>query len=727
MRSIFLAIILAAVVLPGWLRARFSEPRLNKDGRGELSIEERARTHWAFQPIRRPAVPGVRDRAWLRTPVDAFVLARLEAAGLKPASAATRRTLLRRAWLDLVGLPPSITEQDTFLADTSPDAWERLIDRLLGSPQHGERWGRHWLDVARYAETNGYERDGDKPHAWRYRDYVIDAFNRDLPFDRFILEQIAGDELPGSDARAQIATSFLRLGSWDDEPADDAVDRYDQLDDVLGVTCSAFLAQTIRCARCHDHKFEPVSQKDYYRLLAVFQPLRRPQKGRADLDRFVGTRAELVPFERALGAHQVELAVIDRQVEEIHSRLRDRVRSRLCLKEAVLLAQNKAELQRRMLAEATSKERGKLDNLAARRAERERQRPAEPRRAYIWYEDGPKAPVTRLLRRGNPEFPGSAVEPGLPGVLARHQGAPAKPLERSTGRRLWLARWIASPDNPLTARVIANRVWQWHFGKGLVATPGDFGLAGEPPSHPELLDFLASELIRSGWSLKHMHRLILYSSTYQTTSAHDGPEAGRKLALFVRWRQRRLEAEAVRDSILAVSGQLNPRMGGPSVYPTLSAAVLASQSRPGLGWGKSSESESARRSVYVFAKRTLALPELELLDAPDSTSPCEARPISTTAPQALTFINGAFTHHAAAHFADRLFREAGPDSKRQVRLAFALALGRPPSAEEETRVFAFLDRQARQIERDGGIRARHEALAAFCLVLFNTSEFFYPG
>jgi hypothetical protein len=749
MRSFCWSLGLVAVLLPPAACARFSEPPLNKENNGELSIKERARTHWAFRPIRRPAVPTVKDASWVRNPIDGFILARLEAAGLKPTSPASRRTLLRRAFLDLVGLPPNLEEQERFLANLSPAAWSRLVERLLAHPGYGVRWGRHWLDVARYADTNGYERDGDKPHAWRYRDYVIASFNRDLPYDRFILEQMAGDELPDGDARAQIATTFLRLGTWDDEPANDAVDRYDQLDDVLGVTASAFLAQTVRCARCHDHKFEPVSQKDYYRLLAVFEPLKRPQRGRADLDRHVGTRAELDDYDRAFAAYQAELAVLDRQIDEIRGRTRERVLSdpkrfppaiaaafRLAPKQRsaqqkVLVRKYQDRLENDMLAVLTSKERGKLDTLTRFRAALERRRPAEPPRAYIWYEDGPKAPQTRLFRRGNPQFPGRAVQPGLPAVLAPAPLAGPKPLERSTGRRLWLARWIASGDNPLTARVIANRVWQWHFGKGIVATPGDFGLAGEPPSHPELLDWLAGELIRSGWSLKHLHRLILHSSTYQTSSARDGPDSARKLALFGRWRQRRLEAESVRDSILAVSGQIDNTMSGPGVYPALPAAVLASQSRPGLGWGKSGERESARRSIYVFAKRSLALPELELLDAPDSTSPCEARPMSTTAPQALTFLNGSFTNEQARHLASRLVREAGDDPARQVRLAFALALCRPPAAQEEKACLSFLDRQTRQIETDNrGLSksaARRRALASFCLVVFNTSEFFYPG
>jgi hypothetical protein len=624
---------------------------------------DKARDHWSFQPPRRPAVPAVRDRAWVRSPLDAFVLARLEAAGLRPAPAADRRTLLRRVYLDLIGLPPTPAEQRAFLVDNSPGAFARVVDALLARPEYGERWGRHWLDVARYAETNGYERDGDKPSAWRYRDYVLDALNSDLPYDRFVREQLAGDELPGSDARTQTATTFLRLGTWDDEPANERVDRYDQLDDVLGVTASAFLGLTLRCARCHDHKFEPFSQADYYRMLAVFEPLKRPQKGRADLDRPVGTAAQRAAWELAV------------------------VRMR---------------------------------------------KPPDLPRAYVWFEDGPTAPPTHVLHRGSPGRPGAEVTPGVPAVLRRQQPAPPTPLAHSTGRRLWLARWIASPDNPLTARVMVNRVWAWHFGKGLVATPSDFGVAGERPSHPELLDWLASEFVAGGWRLKRLHRLIVLSSAYQTSSAlepGDGRSAER-LALFGRWRQHRTEAEVVRDSVLAVSGRLNPERGGPSVYPPLPRAVLESQSRPGNGWGKSDERQSARRSIYVFSKRSLALPELELLDAPDTASSCEQRPLSTTAPQALTFLNGAFMQEQTRHFADRLRHDAGADSAAQVRLAFGLALCRPPRPDEVRLALDFLARQRSLLKAETATltddTAQRRALVAFCLVLLNTNEFVYP-
>ncbi len=715
----------------------------------EKSIAERARSHWAFQSVHLPAVPAVRDRAWVRTPIDAFLLARLEAAHLKPAPPTDRRTLLRRVTLDLTGLPPTSEEQEAFLSDTSPLAYARLVDRLLASPAYGERWGRHWLDVARYADTNGYERDGDKPSAWRYRDYVINALNRDYSFDRFVMEQIAGDEMPGSDARMQIATTFLRLGTWDDEPANATTDRYDQLDDVLGTTATAFLAQTIRCARCHDHKFEPFSLKEYYRLLAVFEPLRRPQRGRNDLDRFVGSQAELNGYYHASAELSAKLDALKQQLEQVRKPVHDRVLAdarklpaavrtafltpagKRTPEQEKLVKDNQTVFDLTVRADLTEKEKDQIDELDRQEARLKRSAPREPAmRAYIWTEDGPKAPITHVFRRGNSAFPGAAVEPGVPAILAPVPAAPAQALERSTGRRLWLARWIASADNPLTARVIVNRVWQWHFGRGIVATAGDFGLMGEAPTHPELLDWLASEFVRGGWSLKQLHRLIVLSSAYQTSSAAGDADAARRLALFGRWRQRRLEAEAVRDSMLAVAGRLNRQAFGPGVYPRLPPAVLAGQSRPGLGWGKADERQSARRSVYVFAKRTLALPELELLDSPDTSSSCEQRPQSTTAPQALTFLNGAFAHEQSGQFADRLIREVGADTGKQIERAFVLALGRAPRADERKTVLAFLDRQTRQIAdekpavRGGAARA---ALVSFCLVLFNTNEFFYPG
>jgi hypothetical protein len=718
--------------------------------------------HWAFQPVHRPPVPTPQGRDWVRTPVDAFVLARLEQHRLEPAPPADPRTLLRRVYLDLTGLPPTPEEQQVFVNDPSPDAYEKVVDRLLASPHYGERWARHWLDVARYAETNGYERDGAKPHAWRYRDHVVNSFNGDKPYDRFVTEQVAGDELDDSCAETQVATTFLRLGTWDDEPAEPMMDRYDQLDDVLGTTATAFLGVTLRCARCHDHKFEPFSQVDYYRMLAVFEPLKRPQKERADLDRPVGNPAEVAAYQEASARADAEAAALWKQLDVIEQTIlvrraegrKEETVPKITLPPPEAVAAARVEAARRTLGQsglvlkysdelvfrereiaagATAAEAEQRERLEKQIAAVNAARPRELPRAYIWYEDGSKAPVTHVLHRGDPARPRQEVEPGVPAALAPRQPEPPRPLAGSTGRRLWLARWLTRPDNPLVARVMVNRIWQHHFGKGLVATANDFGRMGEPPTHPELLDWLAAEFVARGWSVKALDRLIVLSATYRTAASGrpDGARADPKAALLGRWRPRRLEAEAVRDSMLAVSGRLNPQMGGPSVYPPLPRAVLEGQSRPGDGWGKSDPRQAGRRSLYIFVKRSLAVPELEVLDAPDTTSSCEQRIVSTVAPQALTFLNGEFANEQARALAERLRRDAGTDPAAQLRRAFELALCRPPRVDELGAGLAFLSAQQRQIAADlGGEQqdsrdASRKALEAFCLVLLNTNEFVY--
>ena len=719
--------------------------------------------HWAFQPVRRPALPAVSDATWSRNPIDRFVMARMAADGIRPVEEADRPTLIRRLYLDLIGLPPTPDQVRAFVNDRSLDAVVKVVDELLARPQYGERWARLWLDLVRYAETNGYERDGAKPNAWRYRDYVIDAFNRDKPYDRFLIEQLAGDELEGSDTTAQIATTFLRLGTWDDEPAEAKVDRYDQLDDVLGTAATAFLGITLRCARCHDHKFEPFSQVDYYRMLAVFEPLKRPQEGRIERDLPVGTEAELAAYQGRLAEWEAQLSRAWGRIEglirpEIDQLLAPVVLSkdgkpagkRISLPPEAIKAfqtetSNRTTAQRNLvwsLAEpletavrsiAPDEVKAALKPLDERMTAIKAARPPAPPHAYIWSEDGPKSPLTHVFKRGDPARPGALALPGVPSVLTARQPDPPRPTARTTGRRLWLGRWLTSPENPLVARVIVNRIWQSHFGQGIVASSSDFGVMGDPPSHPELLDWLASELVASGWRLKPLHRMIVLSQTYRRSSAFE-PEAAKvdpSDALLWRWRQRRLDAEVVRDSILAVSGQLNPRMGGPGFYPTLPRAVLEGQSRPGEGWGKSDEREEARRSIYIFAKRSLAVPELELLDTPDTTGSCERRTVSTTGPQALTFLNGAFVHQHARYFASRLASELGPSAKDQVERAFALALGRPPRADESRAALEFLDKQERQIRVDAAgtenkaVDVHRNALEAFCLVVLNMNEFVY--
>ena len=716
-----------------------------------LQAKKDPRNHWAFQSPQRPAIPAVRKKWWVLSPIDAFVLAKLEAKGIDPPPAADRRTLLRRVYLDLIGLPPTPEAQVAFLSDESPNAFEKVVDDLLSRDQYGERWARHWLDVVRYAETNGYERDGNKPNAWRYRDYVIDAFNHDKPYDRFLTEQLAGDEVEGSNAETQIATTFLRLGTWDDEPADPLVDRYEQLDDMLGTTAATFMAITIRCARCHDHKFEPFTQQDYYSLLSVFSPLKRPQNGRTDLDRLVGTEAELNAYHQAT-------ARIDERLKPVHA---DLDAARLPVIDR-LVAQEKTDLPKEAIAAfltptakrdrgqrarvrrheqkfredlraiATSEEKARLDEIHRRIEAVNGDRPPEPPRGYIWYEDTPEAKATHLLTRGDPRTPAEEVATGMPPVLLTKQPAAPTPQQKSTGRRLWLANWLTRADNPLTGRVMVNRIWQHHFGDGLVSSENDFGVMGLPPTHPELLDWLATEFVRSGWSVKKLHRLIVLSNTYKAT-ADWSPKAADPVEdapLLYRWRPRRLEAEAIRDSMLAVSGQLNLKVGGSSMYPKLPPGVLASQSRPGTGWGRSDEREAARRSIYIYVKRSLGVPELELLDAPNNNDSCEQRAVSTIAPQALTFLNGEFAQQQAKRFAARLRQDAGPGSAAQVRWAFQLAFCRPPSPSELAASLDFLMKQENQIAAEAGEGAnraetRQRARKSFCLVILNANEFFY--
>ncbi|MEK6246655.1 MAG: PSD1 and planctomycete cytochrome C domain-containing protein, partial [Planctomycetales bacterium] len=458
-------------------------------------LTDEHRSWWSFLPIVRPEVPGL--AADYDNAIDRFVIQRLEAAGLSPAKEASRRELIRRATYDLIGLPPTPEEVRQFVADDSPDAYERLIDRLLASSQYGERWARHWLDLVRYAQTNGYERDDEKPFAWRYRDYVIRAFNEDKPFDQFVLEQLAGDELEEVTDDSVIATAFYRFGVWDDEPDDIHQAAFDGYDDILATTGSAFMGLTIGCARCHEHKFDPIPQEDYYRMLAFIRNVNYYLKPE-------GEQAKTVVVPMPGGKKTLGVT-----------------------------------------------ERG-----------------AKPR-------------PTHVLLRGRAATPGDEVQPRFPQVLASSLSATVPEIpklrsnsEHSTGRRLALARWIASPQNPLTARVIANRLWHHHFGRGIVATPSDFGKTGIPPTHPELLDWLASELIEGDWHLKSLHKKIMMSKTYRQSSAADQEKALRENPEnTLLWRQnvRRLEAEAVRDAILAVSGQLNLETGGPGFYPQLPA------------------------------------------------------------------------------------------------------------------------------------------------------------
>jgi hypothetical protein len=637
-------------------------PRSHDLASYDALIKPEHRKHWAFQPVRRPSVPPVKNATWVRNPIDAFILARLEARGWTPAAPAEPRALLRRLYLDLVGLPPTPAGQEALLKKWSPATVDRVVEELLARPGYGERWARHWLDLVRYADTNGYERDADKPFVWRYRDYVIRALNADKPFDRFVLEQLAGDELPDASTETVLATGYNRLGPWDDEPADVKEDRFDQLDDMVSTTSLAFLGLTLGCARCHNHKFEPLTQLDYYRLVAVFNPLRRPRKDRTELDLPASSPAQIETAARA--GHKLG---------------------------------------------------------------------AELPRGYFMVEPSPNPPATHLLLRGKATRPGPEVPPGVPAVLVAAQ-PPFPPAGPYTSlRRLTLARWIASPDNPLTARVLVNRVWQYHFGEGLVRTPSDFGVMGEPPTHPELLDWLADEFVRSGWSLKKLHRLILTSNTYRMAKTWN-PEYGTKDPedrLLWRFPYRRLEVEAIRDSMLAASGQLNGKMFGPGMYPQVPKEAIESSSDPDKIWKPFNEREASRRTVYTFIKRSMVVPMLEALDLCDTARSSARRLVTTVAPQALSLFNGEFVNRQAQHLADRLRREAGEDPDKQIDLAYRLALCRPPRATERAALVQFLEQEAgKSADGTGQVpdasEARHQALQQLCRVILNLNEFVYP-
>jgi hypothetical protein len=644
-------------------------------------IKPADRLHWAFQPVRRVSLPEVRNRAWVRNPIDAFILARLEARGWAPAAPAGKLALLRRVYLDLSGLPPTPEEQDAFVRDAGPDAWERLVDRLLAAPAHGERYARHWLDVARYADTNGYERDADKPGAWRYRDRVIRALNDDLRYDRFVLEQLAGDELPDADADSLVATGFLRLGPWDDEPADPQADRYDQLDDMVSTTAEAFLGLTLACARCHNHKFEPLTTLDYYRAVSIFNPLQRPRDGRTELDRAA------VPLDQR--------PAIERRERELAA-----------------LKKGKVGHLAGVASQAVLRER-------VRRLERDL---AKVPRGYFYEERSPVAPATHLLRRGRPDAAGPEVTPGVPAVLAAEPVAFLAPAEHTTRRRLTLARWVASRDNPLTARVIVNRVWQWHFGEGLVRTPNDFGTRGDRPTHPELLDWLTGWFVERGWSLKALHRLIVTSSTYRMSKrghaeyAKSDPDN----RLFWRFPYRRLEAEVIRDAALVASGELSREMFGKGVRPPIPRAAREGHSDPETVWKADGERAAARRSVYIHLKRSLMVPMLESLDACDTSRSVARRLVTTVAPQALILFNGDFVNTQARHLADRLAREAGPDEAARIDRAYRLVLCRPAGEGEVRQLRDYLARQ-----RAGGL-SEDAAWRQVCRVVLNLNEFVYP-
>ena len=684
---------------------------------GPPQVDDEARRFWSFVPVKRPDVPAVKDAGWVHAPTDAFILAKLEAAGLSPAVDASKTTLLRRLYYDLIGLPPTSEQTATFLADTSPNAWEKVVDELLASPHYGERWGRHWLDLVRYAETNSFERDTAKPNAWKYRDYVIQSFNTDKPYDQFLREQLAGDELDEVTPETIIATGYYRLGQWDDEPADREQAYFDELDDVLATTGQAVLGLTVNCARCHDHKIDPFPQRDYYRLLGFLHGIRRYGH---DSQRVIAPAEEQAKQAEEIARHRKRLEELKKQ----RAAIEELIRPHLAGGEVDDFKHEHLRLS--LLRKHTPKHvsKPKVDeyrDLWKEQRELEEKKPASLESALAVLER--PAPETFVLLRGSHQAHGEKVTPGFPAVLGNADATITKPPHGDTsGRRRALAEWLTRPENPLTARVMVNRIWQHHFGRGIVRTASDFGYRGTPPTHPELLDWLATEFIAGGWRLKPLHKRLVMSHAYRMSSQPNEAALTKdpENDLFWRFNLRRLGAEEIRDAILAVSGNLNLKAGGPSIYPTIPQEVLAGQSRPGDGWFTSSPEEQTRRSVYVHVKRSLSLPILATFDAADTDSPCPVRFTTTQPTQALAMINSDFLNEQAAVFAENIQKRSGSEPAQLVAKVLERVTQRAPNEAEIDRGVKFLARMQseHQLSPDA-------ALKNFCLLALNLNEFVY--
>jgi mono/diheme cytochrome c family protein len=764
---------------------------------------------WPYEkPVNRDP-PAVANTSWVKNPVDHFILAKLDAAGLKPAPPALKRTLARRIYFDLLGVPPSPDEMNVYLRDESADAYQKLVDKLLADPRYGERWGRHWLDLARYGETSGLEGDGAIGNVWRYRDWVIDAFNSNMPYDRFVILQIGGGDEHSKtrnnyqpDKQGLIPTAFLRVAPWDRSNLVAADVRQNYLSEVTTATSSIFLGLTVGCARCHDHKYDPIPQRDFYRMQAFFQT---SEAARAvsvpfkDKELAKESAAKLKQYEEELknGPEKKELDAFEAQLlqkliagKAAQARRTEPTRADLRLelkleKQRIFTASEKerhadlledatrtgdaaekqaletfeAPLLERLKAayaksdidpdqrfqsltvedvrtEAAAKYSGKSIFSAeekARHSELTAKLDVYRLRMERWSTSvtcvmpvagpptGPDIAPVHVLTRGDYRQPGAVVEPGFPSAITGNSEPAVIETDRyrqfpTRGWRLTLAKWIVSPENPLAARVFVNRMWQHHFGQGIVRTPSDFGVNGDRPSHPELLDYLALRFVESGWDIKAMHRLMLLSNTYQQASENPAFAKNEKdpdNRLFWRFNRQRLEAEAIRDSILSVSGRLNLRRGGPGVFPPLPAdlADFARYGRTGgLMWEPNEKEDDARRrSVYIFQRRSLPLPMMASFDSVPFSESCERRSVTTTPLQALSMMNGDLTNEESGYLAKRVVAEAGEDRATQIRHLYEIVLSRPPNDQELKTFVAF-----------------QGTLGSICRVLLNSNEFVYP-
>jgi hypothetical protein len=655
-----------------------------KSRKPEKKITDADRAWWSFQPVKMPPIPPADGRC--RNEIDRYIHARLQAEGLVPAPEADRRTLLRRLTFDLHGLPPTADEIEAFEKDASPDAYEKQVDRLLAHPRYGERWARHWLDLVRYAESDGYKQDGYRPNTWPYRDYVIRAFNEDKPYDRFVMEQLAGDEIAPGDPKVVVATGYLRLGIYEYNQRNAWGQWRDILNDITDVTGDAFLGLGMGCARCHDHKFDPILQRDYFALQSFFAgilwrddlPLATPaevadyQKRRKAWEaKTAAVRTELAAIEKPF-LHNAERSALSKFLPELQE-----VYAKTPAQRTPYDIQIADLLERQVLAERVlidgkikGQVRERWSELMRKMAEFDKERPRDLPPALMVTDTGPAAAPTVIP--GDPEK--RVIPPAFLTVLG---GDPPtiEPRNGSTGRRLALATWLTRPDHPLAARVMANRIWQHHFGRGLVSTSNDYGRLGEKPSHPELLDFLALRLVKDGWSVKSLHRLIVGSAAYRRSALHPDPAAGRlkdpENRLLWKTTPRRLQAEAVRDAMLVTSGEFDSHMGGPAVDPNL-----------------------PRRTIYTKVHRNTRDPLLDAFDAPESFSSMPGRNSTTTATQALLMINGRWPLERAQAFARRLRATGATAPADLVRAAYRLGLARAPSADELARGIAFLDKSS---------------------------------
>jgi len=701
----------------------------------ERPITAAEREHWAYRPVAAQPVPNSQDPRDAAHPVDGFLRAARQRLGIQPMPLVGRTTLLRRVCFDLTGLPPTVEMAAEFLQDGSPDAYEKLVERLLASPAYGERWAQHWLDLARFAETDGFEHDLPRPHAWRYRDWVIDALNRDMPFDEFLSLQIAGDVLRPGDPDAAIATGFLLCGP--DMPDLNLQDerRHVVLNEMTSTVGAVFLAMQFGCAQCHDHKFDPIRQQDFYRLRAYFE----------SCDIF---RDHPIPTQAQRAARQAAEAQADPRDQQRAGRRRELE----SLGKQRFAAKNPdvRPTREQQLAELSSDEREELAQLVEQ-LRSAIQLPELPMGRVV--REGPPA-TARFFARGDFRQPVGVIERGVPRVLASNEELQAS--IPSISPRQELAHWLTQPDHPLTARVIVNRLWQWHFGMALAPSASDFGTMGGEPTQPALLDWLATRLVRDGWSLKAMHRLLVTSEAYRLASAPYDADWSTETTQAAQiawhqaktidpdnhtwWRRRRLrlEGEALRDAMLAVSDRLSTRRGGPGVRPPLPAEVTQTLLKD--QWTVTGDEEDhRRRSIYLFVRRNLRYPLFEVFDRPDTNASCALRHESTTATQSLTLLNARFSLDVARALAG-LARQSGPELGEQIKTLYARTLSRPATADELQAAREFLDRQSAALRASGrtsdqlalpvSMEANADpfvaaALVDVCLVLLNTNEFIY--